>query len=87
MEDIPQPAPDPLEPGDIVRIYLAESDSDVPYHGMVCRIVERLEDDLGEVTGRNLDRYLYRVEGLSGDTIDPDFRHADLIPIDKSGRD
>lgn len=86
MEDIPQPAPEALESGDTVRIYVGESDTDAPYHGTLCRIVERLEDDLGEVTGRNLDRYLYRVEDLSGGSIDPDFRHADLIPINNSGR-
>ena len=82
MEDVPQPASEPLEPGDVVRIYVAESDCDASYHGSVCRVVRRLEDDLGKETGRDLDRYLYRLESLQSDeTIDLDFRHSDLVPL------
>ena len=82
MEDVPQPASEPLEPGDIVRIYVGEADADASFHNTNCRVVGRMEDDLGEETGRDLDRYLYRLEVLqSGETLDLDFRHTDLVPL------
>ncbi|WP_096391435.1 hypothetical protein [Halopenitus persicus] len=81
MEDIPQPADAPYQPGDRVRVYLAEDDPDAEHHGRVCEVVERLADSLAEETGRQLDGHLYRVQdATSGKTLPVDFRHADLVP-------
>jgi len=51
MEDIPQPATDPYAPGDHVRVYLSESDTDSKYHGLVCEIIADVPDGLGAETG------------------------------------
>ena len=81
MEDIPQPAQDPLDIGDRVQIYVGVDDPDEEYHGMHAVIVERFEDDLGEETGRNLDRWNYRVKPIGGtEPIPITFRQRDLIP-------
>lgn len=77
---IPQPAPEPYEPGDQVRVYLGESDPDVEYHGTECVVVERLQDDLSVETDRELDQYSYRVETQgTGEELPVMFRHTDLV--------
>lgn len=78
MEDIPQPAAEPYQPGDTVRVYL---DPDARYHNARVEVVERIEDSLGEETGREQDQYLYRVKDVEmGDVLGVDFRHSDLVP-------
>ena len=77
---IPQPAPEPYDPGDEVRVYLGESDPDVEYHGTECVVVERLQDDLAVETDRELDQYSYRVKPQETDEELPmPFRHSDLV--------
>lgn len=45
MEDIPQPSPNPYEPGDNVRVYLDLDDPDSRLHGVTCVVVDRFADD------------------------------------------
>jgi len=52
MEDIPQPASNPYEVGDRVKIYLSSEDPDSQYHDAVCEIIRVLTDGLGTETGR-----------------------------------
>lgn len=79
--DIPQPAPEAYSVGDRVSIYLGEDDPDSNYHGVVAVVVERMQDSLGEVTDRDLDKYTYRVRAVdSGEKLPIDFRHSDLVP-------
>jgi len=81
MEDIPQPATDPYAPGDRVRVYLAESDTDVTYHGLVCEVIADEPDGLGTETGRPLDSHRYELRRVDTDTTLPvRFRHHDLVP-------
>jgi len=81
MEDIPQPATDPYVPGDHVRVYLGESDSDVKYHGLVCEVITDVPDDLGTETGRPLDSHRYELRRVDTDTTLPvRFRHHNLVP-------
>jgi len=81
MEDIPQPATDPYAPGDRVRVYLAESDTDVKYHGLVCEVIADEPDGLGTETGRPLDSHRYELRRVDTDTTLPvRFRHHDLVP-------
>jgi len=82
MGDIPQPAPGPYTEGDKVRVYLDPSDPDSRFHNVRCEVVHRIEDDLNRETGRELDRYSYRVRSVeTGDVLPVEFRHSDLIPI------
>lgn len=77
---IPQPASEPYDPGDRVRVYLDESDPDVEHHGTECVVVERLQDDLSVKTGRELDQYSYLVETQeTGEELPMSFRHSDLV--------
>jgi hypothetical protein len=77
----PQPASEPYSKGDEVTVYVGENDADVRYHGVKCVVTDRLEDDLNAETGRDCDRYLYRVKRCSTDEVLPvDFRHGDLVP-------
>jgi len=81
MEDIPQPASSPYEPGDTVKVYIDESDPDSRFHGERCEVVDVFTDSLGEETGRDLDQYSYRVRATSnGGSLPVQFRHRDLVP-------
>lgn len=82
MEDIPQPSTVPYEVGDEVRIYLGPGDIDEDHHGVQCVVTNRYEDDLGEDTGRALDRFSYDVRRMVTDeVIAISFRHRDLVPV------
>ncbi|MCU4971140.1 hypothetical protein OB955_00105 [Halobacteria archaeon AArc-m2/3/4] len=81
MEDIPQPTSEPYEVGDKVRVYLGSDDPDNRFHNERCEVVDVFEDGLGEETGRELDRFSYRVRAInSGSVIPVQFRHSDLVP-------
>ncbi|NNC25131.1 hypothetical protein HKX41_13405, partial [Salinisphaera sp. USBA-960] len=54
MEDIPNPATESYSVGDRVEIYLGEDDLDSRFHGLVCIVVDVMEDDLSAETGREL---------------------------------
>lgn len=79
MRDIPQPADEPYEVGDSVRIYLAPNDVDTVHHGKTGTVVEILQDNLDEKTGRELDSYSYRIE-VNNREVSTWFRHGDLTP-------
>ncbi|ELY49839.1 hypothetical protein [Natronorubrum bangense] len=66
--------------GDRVRVDIPnEADPDHDrYHGRHGTVVEILEDDAAEETGREQDAFLFRIEFDSGDTMD--FRGRDLRP-------
>ncbi len=81
MEDIPQPASEPYDPGDVVCVYLAPDDPDTRFHGVEVEVVEVYADDLDSETGRNLDRYSYLVRAVdNSDVLEIQFRHSDLVP-------
>ncbi len=80
MEDIPQPASDPYDPGDSVRVHLGPDDPDSRFHGVRCEVVDRFSDNLDRETGRDSDRFTYRVRSVDGDLLPVEFRHADLVP-------
>lgn len=80
MEDVPQPASDPYQPGDDVQVYVSETDPDREHHGKEGTITDVLQDTLGDETGRELDSYSYRIE-TDGEKIDVWFRHRDLVPV------
>jgi len=81
MEDIPQPASEPYETGDTVQVYLSPDDGDSTLHGVNVEIIDVLADDLHRETGRELDRYSYRVRRVDSNTVlDVEFRHRDLVP-------
>jgi hypothetical protein len=83
MCDPPQPASTPYNLGDTVRIYLSPNDPDSQYHGLECEIANRFEDELDAETGRELDKFTYRVRHLDTDaTLDVEFRHRDLVPTE-----
>lgn len=83
MKDVPQPAASPYDPGDKVRVYLGVEDPDSALHGLECEVVERFEDNLDSTTGRELDRYTYRVKRIDKNAaVDVEFRHSDLVSID-----
>lgn len=85
MEDIPQPATEPYESGQEVRVYLGTDDADASYHGTQCIVVDRHEDDLDEETGRPLDRFSYDVRCVKPEKVPPvTFRHSDLVPLTES---
>lgn len=83
MQDIPQPADEPYEVGDTVKIYLGETDLDSRFHNRVCTIVEVRRDELSDLTERKLDQYEYRLAD-DGEEIDLWFRHFDLVPVEES---
>ncbi|SEA26634.1 hypothetical protein SAMN04488065_2532 [Haloplanus vescus] len=81
MEDIPQPSPDPYDPDDTVRVYLDPDDPDSRFHGVRCEVVDRFADDLDRESGRDSDRFTYRVRAVEdGGVLPVEFRHADLVP-------
>lgn len=84
MEDIPQPAESPYDKGDRVRVYIDPGDVDADeYHGAEAVVIDRFEDNLSEETGRELDRYTYRVRQVdNNDVLDVEFRHRDLVPTE-----
>lgn len=83
MEDVPQPAPEPYEPGDEVKVYLDEDDHDSSYHDTRAVVTDRIEDGLATHTERPLDSYTYRLRHAdSTDPIPVDFRHRDLVPLE-----
>lgn len=81
MENIPQPDESPYEEGDRVRIYLSDEDLDAKYHGLVCEVTGNVPDDLGGLTGREIDNNHYRLRRVdTGAELDLHFRHSDLVP-------
>jgi len=81
MTDVPQFTPDPYDRGDSVLVYLAPDDPDGRFHGLKCVVIDRFEDSLDAETGRELDKYSYRVKRVdSNDVVDVQFRHLDLVP-------
>jgi hypothetical protein len=83
MTDIPQPAPNPYDVDDHVRIYLDSTDQDAHHHGTVCRITDVLVDDFGAETERPMDSYSYRLVAVeTGEELPITFRHRDLVPAD-----
>ena len=82
MEDIPQPSPDPYTEGDRVKVYVDPSDVDSQYHGVTCTVIDVIKDNLDTETGRDLDRYSYRVRAVDGEELPIQFRHGDLVPIE-----
>lgn len=83
MADVPQPSPEPHEPGDEVRVYVSEGESTDRFQGMVCTVTERLEDDPNTETGDELDRYSYRLERAdTGEELSALFDHADLVSVE-----
>jgi hypothetical protein len=85
MEDVPQPASEPYDPGDRVQIYLSATDPDAAHHGTECVVIDRFQDGLPEDSGRELDAYTYRLRPVNTDTPLPvEFRHFDLVEHPKS---
>lgn len=85
MDEIPQPTDEPYSPGDQVRIYIASDDPDKRFHGNVCEVLDIFTDDLDSETGRQLDRYSYRLQRVeSNDELPVTFRHRDLVPASDS---
>ena len=83
MEDIPQPASDSYAVGDRVQIYISSDDPDSRYHGVVCKIIEVLTDDLDTETGRSTDAYSYTLLDVeTGEELPISFRHRDLVPVE-----
>lgn len=81
VERIPQPSDTPYEVGDRVWIYLSDCDNDSEYHGLLCEVLADEPDNLGTVTGRELDSHHYRLWSVDTDTEIPvSFRHEDLVP-------
>ena len=81
MENIPQPSDSAYDVGQRVRIYLSDDDMDAQYHGLVCEIIGDEPDDLGELTGRDVDSHHYRLRRVdTGDELSLPFRHEDLVP-------
>lgn len=84
MEDIPQPAREPYEPGNHVTVYLSADDPDAEYSDHDCRVIEVLTDDLNRETKRATDAYSYRVEDVETEEELPVvFRHRDLVPTNE----
>jgi len=80
MENIPQPSDSPYEVGQRVRIYLSDDDMDAQYHGLVCEVIGDEPDDLGDLTGRDVDSHHYRLRRVdTGDELPLSFRHEDLV--------
>jgi hypothetical protein len=80
MENIPQPSDSPYDVGQRVRIYLSDDDIDAQYHGLVCEIIGDEPDDLGDLTGRDVDSHHYRLRRIdTGDELSLSFRHEDLV--------
>jgi hypothetical protein len=80
MENIPQPSDSAYDVGQRVRIYLSDDDMDAQYHGLVCEIIGDEPDDLGELTGRDVDSHHYRLRRVdTDDELSPSFRHEDLV--------
>lgn len=83
MADVPQPSPEPHEPGDEVRVYVSEADSDDHFQGLVCTVIERLKDRSATETDHDLDCYSYRLENAdTGEELPDTFRHSDLISVE-----
>lgn len=83
MADVPQPSPEPYEPGDEVRVYVNEGDSDDQVQGLVCTVIERLEEEPNAEVEDDLDRYSYRVEDAdSSEELSTVFDHSDLVSVE-----
>lgn len=64
-------------------LYVAKSDPDSRFHRLECKVIDRYSDDLDTETGRELDRYSYRVRRVDNpDVLGVVFRHSDLVPIE-----
>ena len=88
MVDVPTPSETPYRTGDRVRIHLDADDFDARYHGTVCEVVENLPDELGDLTGRELDRNHYTLRRLeTGEELPLRFRHRDLVPAAEAAVD
>lgn len=82
MADVPQPSPEPYEPGDEVRVYVSEDDSDDRFQGLICTVIERLKEDSNAETGDDLDRYFYRLQDAeTGEELSATFNHSDLVAV------
>lgn len=89
-----QPASDPYEPGDRVRIRIADADAESPHEGTVCRVAhvffgERSANDPTPKSESDPERETadaaYRLEDVeTGDTLSIVVRHADLVPASDS---
>ena len=81
MGDIPQPSPDPYAPGDTVRVYLSPDDRDSSLHDVTVEIIDVFTDSFDKETGREMDRYSYRVCRVDNqEVVGVQFRHRDLVP-------
>lgn len=81
--DVPQPAEEPYEVGDTVRVYLSEDDIDARYHDRICVVVADEPDELDDLTGREIDRHHYKLREVDSENELPiSFRHSDLIPVE-----
>lgn len=68
--------------GDEVRIDLEQDDIDQRYDGMIGKIVEIGEDDLGGLTGDPEDDNMYTIELRNGEIPSIHFRYRDLQPLE-----
>jgi hypothetical protein len=81
MKDVPQPAEQPYEIGEVVEIQTPEKDGDARFDGYVCEVVDILKDDFDDLTERELDRMSYQLRPVDGDGPLPVwFRHFDIVP-------
>lgn len=83
MADVPQPSPEPYEPGDEVRVYVTEGEADDKNQGRVCIVSERFKDDSDGEPEDDLDRYSYRLEDVdTGEELSVTFSHSDLVSVE-----
>lgn len=83
MADVPQPSPEPHEPGDEVRVYADEGTVDDRCQDTVCIVIERLDDDTATESEDDLDRYSYRLENAdTGEELSVTFDHSDLVSVE-----
>lgn len=84
MNDVPQPASQPYEVGDIVEIQTPEENGDARFDGYVCVVVDAHEDDFDSLTERKLDRMSYQIRPVDAEKPLPVwFRHFDIVPSGK----
>jgi len=78
-QDAAQPADEPYQHDDTVRVYLGHNDQDSRHHGKTGTVVEVHEASLDRETERELDSYSYKIK-VDGKELDVWFRHHDLVP-------
>jgi len=81
LDDSPQPADEPYEVGDRVKIQFDSNSSDSHYHGMVGTVADVMQDELGGETEREVDAFSYKVE-LEDEEVESWFRHQNLVPAE-----